>query len=321
MSNLKFNSLLEMNKKLSDEADELNKKIQYNLLKINEINEYLNRVYSQEDEEFKVFSPRNGGSIFKENTDVKISERNTLESDNRDLYSKYNKINAYLDCLKEVTDERKDNTNSVVLDIQEQERQRIARDLHDTSLQNLSYLVHKIELASMYIERDKKQAQLELEIISKGIRDVIDEMRNTIFDLRPMHFDDLGFKDTFSGLFDKLKERYPLFDFETKISSISCNNNTILMTIYRVVQEACNNAAKHSNGNKVNVVIEEDNNYCNIVIEDNGCGFQVDEVVKDKNRHYGLKILKERVLLLGGEIQFESIINKGTKVKIKIPLV
>ena len=88
-----------------------------------------------------------------------------------------------------------------VLDVQEKERQRIARDLHDTSLQNLTHLVHKVELSSLYIDRDPVKAKLELATIEVGLRKVIDDIRNRIYDLRPMSFDDLGLRKTLLNLF------------------------------------------------------------------------------------------------------------------------
>ena len=82
----------------------------------------------------------------------------------------------------------------LILTIQEDERKRIARDLHDTSLQNLAHLIHKIELSSMYIDVDPNQAKLELASVNKKLREIIDEIRSILFDLRPMTFDDLGLK-------------------------------------------------------------------------------------------------------------------------------
>lgn len=93
-----------------------------------------------------------------------------------------------------------------VLDVQEKERQRIARDLHDSSLQNLTHLVHKVELSSLYIDRDPVKAKLELATIEVGLRKVIDDIRNRIYDLRPMTFDDLGLRETLLNLFSLINQ-------------------------------------------------------------------------------------------------------------------
>ena len=80
------------------------------------------------------------------------------------------------------------NKRLQILDIQEKERHRIARDLHDTTLQNLSHLVHNIELSSLYIDKDPIRARLELEVVNKKLKSVIQEMRNIIFDFTSYDF-------------------------------------------------------------------------------------------------------------------------------------
>lgn len=320
MSDKSHSSLKKIYQSLSDEAEEVQKKLNENLVYISEIDEYLSSIYEQEDADFKVFSPRNVENIYKEDIDNHKTKKYKLEIDNRFLYSRQNKINAYLEDLKEAIEEKPEERNLWVLDIQEKERQRIARDLHDTSLQNLTHLVHKIELASMYIDKDVLQAKLELATVNKNLKAVIDEIRNTVFDLRPMSFDDLGLKESFERLFTRLKETNPFFDFETKIDTIRCNNDLILMTIFRVVQEACSNAIKHSNGNKIEIIIEQIDNNCNIMIRDNGIGYSLDEVMEKKDKHFGIAIMKERVNLLGGNISFKSAANEGTEIKMRIPL-
>lgn len=324
MAEKNASSLKEMYDGFLDEAKKIEKKINENLTGISEIDEYLNSVYAHEDEDFKVFSPRNVDSIYKEDIDAHKEKKYELESSNRLLYSRLNRLHSYLDVLKRETEDSSLQSsvsrNLQVLDIQEKERQRIARDLHDTSLQNLTHLIHKVELANMYLDKDVVQAKMELASVSKSLKSVIEEMRNIVFDLRPMQFDDLGLKETFERMFAKLKKVNRSFDFETKIDSISCKNDLILMTIFRVVQEACANAIEHSGGNRICVVIEQKVNSCHMIIRDNGKGFSPDEVAGEDEKHFGILIMKERVHLLGGKIDFQSDPGEGTKVEIEIPL-
>lgn len=217
------------------------------------------------------------------------------------------------------------NTNLInkrlqVLDIQERERQRIARDLHDTSLQNLAHIVHKIELSSMYIDQDSIKAKLELAAINKRLKSIIQEIRNTIFDLRPMTFDDLGFKESFDRLVDRMKETSNI-QIDYNIEEIGCNNSLILMTIFRIVEECVNNAIKHSGGSLVFFEVKRDNeSNCIIVVSDNGKSFNAKEVLSVEDRHFGLCILRERVDLLSGTINIDSKPKNGTVIKIIIPL-
>lgn len=314
-------SIQEIYRNLLIEADELEKKVKDNLLRISEIDKYLSSILDKEEKDFKVFSPRNVESIYKDDIEIHNNEKKKLEADNKVMYTRLSRVHECLITLKEVIEEKPTNRNYEVLDIQEKERQRIARDLHDTSLQNLAHLVHKIELASMYIDKDSLQAKLELAAINKSMRAVIEEIRSTIFDLRPMSFDDLGLKETFERLFVRLKDSNTSFDFETKIDEIKCDNDIILMTIFRVVQEACSNAIKHSGGNKIKVVIEQKGYICEVLIKDNGSGFSTENnAYKDNDKHFGITVMKERINLLSGKISFHSVVGEGTEIRMCIPL-
>ncbi len=212
------------------------------------------------------------------------------------------------------------NKRLQILDIQEKERHRIARDLHDTTLQNLSHLVHNIELSSLYIDKDPIRAKLELEVVNKKLKTVIQEMRNIIFDLRPMTFDDFGIKESFERLVDKLKETSKI-SIDYNIDNINCNNSLILMTIFRIVEECLNNAIKHSGGSKIFFEIKkDDNDNCIIVVSDNGVSFDSKNISSSKDGHFGLCILEERVKLLSGTIHIDSKPEHGTTIKILVPL-
>lgn len=208
---------------------------------------------------------------------------------------------------------------SQILDIQEKERQRIARDLHDTSLQNLACLVHKVELTSMYMDQDIIKAKLELAAINKNLKSVIQDIRNTIFDLRPMIFDDLGLKTAFEKLMYKFKESSNC-DIRFEVDEIECDNSLVLMTIYRIVEECMNNALKHSEGDKISFALKSADGGCSIEVKDNGQSFNCNEVLSPEKRHFGLYILKERVELLSGNITIDSKPGIGTAIHIFIPL-
>lgn len=219
-------------------------------------------------------------------------------------------------CGEEMNKNLKDK-NLAVLKIQEEDRQRIARELHDTSLQNLAHLIHKIELSSMYIDKDPIRAKLELSIVNKNLREIIDEIRNTIFDLRPMSFDDLGLKATFERMISSLNEDLA-FEIETDIDDVSCDNDLVLATIYRIVQECFSNAIEHSRGTKIILRCKRANENCIIELIDNGKGFNEYDLKKDK--HFGISVVNERVNLLGGKMKIESQENVGTNIRIEIPL-
>lgn len=207
-----------------------------------------------------------------------------------------------------------------VLDVQEKERQRIARDLHDSSLQDLTHLVHQVELSSLYIDKDPVKAKLELALIESGLRKVIDDIRNRIYDLRPMTFDDLGLKETLLNFFSVLNQNNDfeiLADIDDIEDQLTTEEKEIsLIMIYRIIQECVQNAIEHSKGNKIKVILKKSGNSISIKIQDNGIGFDLKEAEK-KDRHFGLSVVKERVFLLGGKMRIET--ENGTTIYIEIP--
>ncbi len=219
-----------------------------------------------------------------------------------------------------MSDDQKRISYFSVLDIQEKERQRIARDLHDTSLQNLTYLIHKTELASLYIDQDPVKAKLELAAVEKDIRKIVDEIRNYIFNMRPILLDGFGLKESLEKLFPNLNQNNK-FIVKTEIDDILYDEkkpmmDILLMTIYRIIQEGFQNAVSHSDGTEIFVSLKEENDKYRIVIQDNGRGFDLQKISM-KEKHFGISVIKERVFLLNGIIRIES--ENGTSIKIEIP--
>lgn len=207
-----------------------------------------------------------------------------------------------------------------VLDVQEKERQRIARDLHDTSLQNLTHLVHKVELSSLYIDQDPIKAKLELATIATGLRKVIDDIRNRIYNLRPMPFDDLGLRNALLNLFSLINQdgHFEIIDDIDDIEDCfpEEEKEIPLIMIYRIIQECFYNAVEHSGGNRIEVSLKDKKDFFQIIVRDNGTGFDQEEAEK-KERHFGLKVVQERVFLLNGKIEMYT--EKGTSIYIEIP--
>ena len=218
-------------------------------------------------------------------------------------------------CDKEFTQKR----NLSIMTVQEEERQRIARDLHDTSLQTLAHLVHKLELCNLYMDKDVFQAKLEILSIRQNLKDVIEEIRNTIFDLRPMSFDDLGVEETFNRFIER-ENHDKKFKIISDVEKIDFSHELLILTLYRVIQECVSNAIKHSEGTEIHITAKnKSNDMYQVIIADNGKGFTKEEA-DEKTNHFGLLIMKERVSILNGTIDIQSEIGKGTKVIIELPL-
>ncbi len=207
-----------------------------------------------------------------------------------------------------------------MIEMLETERKRIVSELHDTSLQDIAHYVHKIELASLYIDKDPARAKMELSVVSKGLHNVIEDIRSTIFNLRPMTFDDLGLKASFERLLDLLNADRQ-YSMDIDIDDISCETDDYFcVTLYRVVQECLLNIKKHSQATKVLFRGKKKNHKYVITIKDNGKGFTMNEAECKADSHFGLALIHEGVALLDGSVHISSIVGKGTTLEIEIPM-
>lgn len=288
-----------------------------------EIDTYLNNLLSKEQSDLQVFLPRKVEDVYHDVIEQNKQEREKLVIECDEIERNLQTGEVRLDHLHKVIENQAallHKRQLSVLDVQEKERQRIARDLHDSSLQNLTHLVHKVELSSLYIDKDPVKAKLELATLEQGLRKVIDDIRNRIYDLRPMTFDDLGLKDALLKLFSVLNQDGK-FNFETDIDDFDINNvdsetEIALINIYRIIQECVQNSINHSNGNQIKVILKEEGKIYKILIEDNGTGFSLKEAMK-KDKHFGLSVVEERVFLLNGLIKIDT--ENGTSISIEIP--
>ena len=217
MNDNKTNVLKEIYEGLLEIQNEENIIIQDNLNRIREIEIYLDSVKDEPD--LLVFSPRSTENLLFDKIKDLNKEKDELEYNNRIHYQKYNKYGAYIKQLEQLIisvslykyDDRK------ILEMQEKDRQRIARELHDSSVQNLTHLIHMIELSIMYIDKDSIRAKLELENCIKILKSTVEEIREVIFNFRPMSFDDLGFKQCIENFISDSKIKYKKCEIEYQI--------------------------------------------------------------------------------------------------------
>jgi two-component system sensor histidine kinase DegS len=196
--------------------------------------------------------------------------------------------------------------------LQEYDRKRIASDLHDTSLQTLAHITHQIELTSMYMDKDMLRAKLELADINKELHEVIDEIRNTIFNLRPMTFDDLGLKEAIEREILTLEKKSDI-KYRLNISDISIKDDFVKLQVLRIIQECVHNSEKHSQAKNVNIEIFQDD-MLHILFEDDGIGMDMEEIPDINDNHFGLAIIRDRVNMINGNINIESTRDNGTKI-------
>ena len=307
MKDDQLKTLDELLKESLQEKKKIEKELSKNLNRIKEIDTFLDSMTEASD--FKVFSPRTAESLHREEIKEAREEKDKLEVSNDSYYKKTT-----------------NNLHLIILDMQEKERGRIARELHDSSIQNLTHLIHSLELSSLYIDKDPIQAKLELESCSQTLKKAIDEIRDTVFDLRPMSFDDLGFNQCIENLVDTLKTQNPEFTFVTDVDLFDSktekdqkNYGLFLVSVYRIVHEALLNAVKHSCGSKIELCVKKSDDHLVIKVIDNGKGFVREEGCCSADKHFGISVMQERVFLLSGIFEINSKIGEGTRIFISLP--
>jgi PAS domain S-box-containing protein len=207
---------------------------------------------------------------------------------------------------------------------EERERKRIARDIHDSLGQALSAIKFSVESSLLLINAHSfSSARQALEKIIPLTRQSIDEVRRIISDLRPSTLDDLGLVATISWFCREFESIFTGIHIDKDIRVEEEDIPKSLKTvIYRILQEALNNAAKHSNAESVHLQLAKIDTNLELVVEDKGVGFDVDAVTarNGARRGMGLASMKERTLLSGGIINIVSVPGEGTRVHIFWPL-
>lgn len=242
------------------------------------------------------------------------------------IFDRKKKLEQTSSCIDFLMNSLNDNIDSEIglnlLEAQEKERQRIAADLHDSTVQNLTSLFHKTELSFKLIDIDSVRAKLELSSMSNTIKLIIDEMRDIIFNLKPMSLCDLGLILTIDRYIDQLKKEH---DIQIEFYHNEENMNVVPVintTLFRIIKEACTNVIKHAKATLLEINIEYYQDTITVSISDNGVGFNIEEY-KDNNKiqlsNFGLSIMQERVALLSGTMKIDTSKGKGTKVTVAVP--
>ena len=219
--------------------------------------------------------------------------------------------------FKHSVNEHKIRTTSV-LEGQERERRKIARELHDGLGQMLTAL--KFNIQGIKGASSKKE-QIHIDGIKQMIQDTILEVRRISFDLMPSVLSDFGL----AAALYHLSERFSLSrNSNVQIQYVGVKDvgrfeKNIEINIYRIIQEALNNAIKYSDATIISIDLQFDNQHVKFCVSDNGKGFTPDDKKKSDGTGRGMTNIRERVSLLNGNLIFNSIIEEGTTISIDIP--
>ncbi len=204
-----------------------------------------------------------------------------------------------------------------LISAQEEERKRIARELHDSTSQSLtSLLVGLRALEQSTPENLHQQTESLRQIVGR----TLEEVHALAWQLRPSALDDLGLPAALERYVADFRERYGLpVDLVIHGLDESRLSSEVETSIYRIVQEALTNTARHADADRVSVLVEHRDGKTLAIVEDNGVGFDPTLAEKGSRQHLGLYGIRERAELLGGKLHIESNPGRGTSLFVEFP--
>ncbi|MBW8012608.1 MAG: HAMP domain-containing protein [Chloroflexi bacterium] len=204
-----------------------------------------------------------------------------------------------------------------VIIAQEDERRRISRELHDSTSQSLTSMM--VGLKALEEKSTGQELHSQLDDLRKLLGQTLDNVHSLAVQLRPAVLDDLGLEAALDRFINEWHNRHNIPIDITVFLGAERLPGSVETAIYRIVQEALTNVARHSEAESVSVLVERRNGEAVAVIEDDGRGFDAEKASQEGK--LGLLGMRERAILLGGRFTIESAIGKGSSIFVNIPIV
>lgn len=232
------------------------------------------------------------------------------------LSDSYNDQNPVFDNLQQ-----RQQWSLQIIRAQEEERKRMARDIHDGPAQSMANVVFRIEFCEKLLDIEPDRIREELRELKDVIKNNLQDVRKIIFDLRPMALDDLGLAPAIKRYMDNFRESSGLqvsFNFFGKERRLE---PALEIVVFRLIQESLNNILKHAEAAQVNLTLKIKPDFITVIVEDDGKGFDLSRYSLEQfNNHFGLISMKERASLLGGEMEIKTGEGKGTQISFRLPV-
>ncbi|CDQ40701.1 MULTISPECIES: sensor histidine kinase [Virgibacillus] len=225
------------------------------------------------------------------------------------------KLQNQVKSLQRMADEKSDFAKSAHKAAVIEERQRLARDLHDAVSQQLFAVTMLSEAAVRQLENNPEKAKLQIQEVAKAALQSQSEMRALLLHLRPVHLSGESLSEGLTKLIKELQQKSQI-DFHLTIPVDLSVSVTIEDHMFRIAQESLSNILRHSNASEVKIMIKERPGELYFHVQDNGRGFDMEQ---ERKTSYGLKTMKERSEELGGVFAIRSNIGEGTYIDIRIP--
>ncbi len=208
-----------------------------------------------------------------------------------------------------------------VIEAQEGERKRLARQMHDGPAQSLTNLILQAEIVEKSFDMGADQSRAELTNLRNAVKATFEKTMDFVFELSPMMLDDLGAVPTLRRYVEDFEEKSGLnVSFEV-VGEERRLAPHVEVTVFRVVQELLHNVWQHAHASHVQVGLNLKGPAIAATVEDDGSGFDVDEVMASASQRktLGIATMRQRMEMLGGTIHFDSSLGRGTKVTMSIP--
>ena len=196
-----------------------------------------------------------------------------------------------------------------ILESQERERRRIAREIHDGPAQYIANTMMRIDFCKMVVQKDLNKGLKELDDLKSNVRKALKEVRGILFDLRPLSLEERGLNEAIKDMVNEISIES---NIRVNVTLNTMNyeiEHIIEIAVYRIIQEILNNIKKHSKAKEVSVRIECGKEYISFMVKDDGVGFDLKETMaknKEKGTSYGLIGIFDRVTQLQGNIDIKS---------------
>lgn len=208
-----------------------------------------------------------------------------------------------------------------IMRAQEEERRRVAREIHDGPAQAMANIVMRTEYLQAIIDVEPARVKDELKSLQQQVRQGLADVRQIIFDLRPMVLDDLGLIPAIKRYQSEFQNRYNLPVEILVLGSQQRLPAAVEVALFRIFQESLSNINKHSRARHVLVKLEILPKKVNLVIRDDGCGFNPEDAAENQEHQgYGLVGMRERIQILQGELTISSAPGKGTTISVSVPV-
>jgi two-component system sensor histidine kinase DegS len=202
---------------------------------------------------------------------------------------------------------------------QEEERRKISRQIHDGPAQSLSNFILQTEIALRLFDSDSEKAREELSSLKAAAATTFSQVRDYIFDLRPMMLDDLGLVPTVRRYTEAFKDKTGLNVNLVVTGSERRLESHLEVLLFRAVQELLGNVREYAQATQVKVVLDMDDSQVRATVEDNGRGFDPAGLSAKDGEGRGLLTLRDRVSQAGGSIEFDSEAGKGSRIVVVLP--